>query len=454
MRYSKDNPDNREDVRSHLRMHDGKKKDADGKPEKVIETSPENYRRILLNDNRYKDIKYNLLKDAPVIVSDDGMCRLIKDEDDSWIRTHIQRDYGIFSLTCYNDGFRTFVSQRKYHPVKDLIMSVEWDGKQRVSEFLIKWMQCEDTPYNRECSRLIFAGGINRAFLPGCKFDEVIVLKSPQGGGKSALCSWLALKDEFYNDTKTIKGQKGYECVQGFWIVEIPELLATLANEKAGERDEEYAKAFLSSQSDKYRHPYDKRVQETPRQNIFIGTTNRDEFLTDKTGNRRWYPVSCNITGLKGIEFGHWLFDHQAECKADIIQCWAEMYYAFRMGMDFSKPVAKLELLSEIKAQQASSEIDDYRVGIIDEWLNDPHNYKNKVCIIQVYNEAIYPDGGKRPVYNSYKDGRELGEILTHQFGWSRGDPEWFPLYGKQKAFKRPDAEISALDPLLDDEPL
>lgn len=80
---------------------------------------------------------------------------------------------------------------------------------------LIRWLGAEDTQYNRECSRLLFAGGINRAFRPGCKNDNVIVFVGKQGGGKSTFTQWLALAPELYSSTKTINGQKGLEAISG-----------------------------------------------------------------------------------------------------------------------------------------------------------------------------------------------------------------------------------------------
>ena len=304
---------------------------------------------------------------------------------------------------------------------------VKWDGLPRVEKFLIEWLKCDDTPYNRECSRLLFAGGINRAFVPGSKFVDVIVLVGNQGGGKSTFCQWLALLPELYSSVKTINGQKGLEAIQGKWICEIEELLATLANDQSGTKSEENAKAFLSTASDFYRKPYDRRPTDNPRHCIFVGTTNRNEFLTDKTGNRRWYPVQVKADG-------HWLHEHAAECKADILQAWAEMKAAFDQGKALARPTANVDLLDTIRAQQSEAEQDDYRVGLIEEYVSD----RECVCLIEIWQNAIY--AGKAPYYPEMRrgDANEVSTILVNKLGWNRGTVKRFPEYGKQKSYLSP----------------
>ena len=205
------------------------------------------------------------------------------------------------------------------------------------------------------------------------------------------------------------------------------ELLAVAANDKPGQRMEEAAKAFLSTQSDFYRKPYDHRPLDNPRHCVFLGTTNRDTFLTDRTGNRRWYPLRCNSDAA-------FLYQHQNEVKADIEQCWAEMLTAYREQSDYSIPTPRVSLLGEIKAKQEDAEVEDPRVGMIEEYLRG----KERVCIIQIWNECLHQNYyGKIPVPNQ-SDRLELGEILTHKLGWKRGTVGRFGNYGSQKAFFPP----------------
>ena len=402
------------------------KKTKNGKMYTVPFASTENIAIILRNDPTFQNIKYNVMRGWPEIV-EDGHRRQWTDTDDARMRTYIEREYGIANRSKSDDAFRVVCGEREYHPVQERLNGIKWDGQPRVSQFFIKWMCAEDTAYNRECSRLFFAGGVNRAFSPGCKFDSVLVLIGDQGGGKSTVCRWLALDDDFFNSVKTISGQRGYESISGKWILEVEELLAVIANEKQGQKVEESAKAFLSTQSDFYRKPYDRRPLDNPRHCIFIGTTNRNEFLTDRTGNRRWYPIRCN-------QDASFLYLHEDEIHTYIEQCWAEMVTAYKAGTEFARPTPKVELLQTITAQQEEAEIEDPRKGLIEEFLAE----KSKVCLLQIWRECLYPNTDNPPQMQR-KDSLEISEILVHKLGWERGLVDRFgDGYGRQKSYRKP----------------
>ena len=299
----------------------------------------ENFLSILENDPLLKDyLLYNELSNAPECISS-GEIRRWKDEDDSWLRGYIEQNYCIYSPQKLDDALRVRFNQRRYHPVREKIQSITWDGKPRIKRFLIEWLKVDDCPYSEEVSRLIFAGGIHRAFRPGCKFEDMAVLiGKKQGEGKSTIIRWLAMDDKFFREVNEIDGQRGVEAVEGGWICEVSELLALKRTKEV-----EAAKSYFSRQTDTYRKPYDKRVTENPRQCIFIGTTNTAEFLTDKTGNRRYYPVECNSSGRD-------LFEHKAEIQEYIEQCWAEAYALYQKGE--LPPVLDKSILPEAQYRQ------------------------------------------------------------------------------------------------------
>lgn len=399
-------------------------KKVGGIPQEVAEATIENFLTIFREDEQFADLRFNTMSSRPERLLEEGR-REWNASDDAWSRGYIEATYGIHSQAKWQDAFVQFQQERGYNPVQETIDAVQWDGIHRCERFLIDWMKVDDTPYNREVSRLLFAGGINRLYNAGCKFDCVPVLIGGQGGGKSTICHWLALEDEFYSSINTIEGQKGAEGIQGVWVCEIEELLAVLANDKAGSTSEEKAKAFISKQDEYYRQPYTKRPVHHPRQCIFIGTTNRDTFLTDKTGARRWFPVRVNSVAKD-------LYDHEAECKNAILQAWAEMKVAYDNKEAIASPVPSYILSEEIKAQQTDAACEDWRVGIIEAYLKD----KTSVCLLQIWYEALNMfSSGKM----SQKESRELAEILVNQLGWERGNVENFgSAYKKQKAFHRP----------------
>lgn len=359
----------------------------------------ENFLSILENDPLLKDyLLYNELSNAPECISS-GEIRRWKDEDDSWLRGYIEQNYCIYSPQKLDDALRVRFNQRRYHPVREKIQSITWDGKPRIKRFLIEWLKVDDCPYSEEVSRLIFAGGIHRAFNPGCKFEDMAVLiGKKQGEGKSTIIRWLAMDDKFFREVNEIDGQRGVEAVEGGWICEVSELLALKRTKEV-----EAAKSYFSRQTDTYRKPYDKRVTENPRQCIFIGTTNTAEFLTDKTGNRRYYPVECNSSGRD-------LFEHKAEIQEYIEQCWAEAYALYQKGE--LPPVLDKSILPEAQYRQESALEDDYRVGMVKAYL-DGKSEGESVCIIELWQEAL--GESFKP---TRKDSNELALIMQSAPGW------------------------------------
>lgn len=359
----------------------------------------ENFLSILENDPLLKDyLLYNELSNAPECISS-GEIRRWKDEDDSWLRGYIEQNYCIYSPQKLDDALRVRFNQRRYHPVREKIQSITWDGKPRIKRFLIEWLKVDDYPYSEEVSRLIFAGGIHRAFNPGCKFEDMAVLiGKKQGEGKSTIIRWLAMDDKFFREVNEIDGQRGVEAVEGGWICEVSELLALKRTKEV-----EAAKSYFSRQTDTYRKPYDKRVTENPRQCIFIGTTNTAEFLTDKTGNRRYYPVECNSSGRD-------LFEHKAEIQEYIEQCWAEAYALYQKGE--LPPVLDKSILPEAQYRQECALEDDYRAGMIKAYLDDKAEGES-VCIIELWQEAL--GESFKP---TRKDSNELALIMQSAPGW------------------------------------
>ena len=244
---------------------------------------------------------------------------------------------------------------------------------------------------------MIFAGGIHRLYNPGCKFDDVpVLIGTKQGEGKSTFVRWLAMSDEFFTEVNEIEGQKGMEAIEGAWICELGELLALT---KA--REVEAVKSFLSRQVDHYRKPYDKRPSDYKRQCIFIGTTNKEQFLVDRTGNRRFYPVKVN-------QLGYDLFNHKDEIQADIRQCWAEAKVLYDRGELYA--FADRSIINEIRTEQAKAVEDDYRVGMIEAYLED----KDEVCILEIWRSALNNEYTKP----NKKESNEIGLILQSMDGW------------------------------------
>lgn len=386
----------------------------------AVANRTENYLSILRNDINYANkILFNELTGAPERVKNDGSKVRWSDVDDAELRCYIEKTYGIHNEKKLNDAFNIIIHENSYNPVKEIIESITWDGVPRIRTMLHKWLKVEDDAYTREVSRLIFAGGINRLYEPGCKYDDMAVLIGKnQGEGKSTFVSWLAIKEEFFREVKEIEGQKGVESLEGGWICEMGELLALT---KA--KEVEAVKAYITCRVDTYRKPFARRVTDQKRQSIFIGTTNREEFLTDKTGNRRFYPVVCNSTGYE-------LFKHEKEVKADILQCWAEAKHLYDLGK--LPAYADDSLLDEIRARQEKAVEDDYREGMIEAYL-DKTEIK-MVCILEIWQKALGNEYSKP----SRKDSNDIATMLNKQKEWVKAEkPTRFAAYGLQKYWSK-----------------
>ena len=380
--------------------------DGQGKPMATID----NFLMILRNDKVFESLRFNQLSYSPEHIVN-GKLERWQDKDDSRTRFYIEQKYKIHSREKLDDALRILFAEREYHPIKQIIEAVQWDGKSRIKELFVKWLKCEDTPYIREVTRLVFAGGIHRLYNPGCKFDDVAVLiGTKQGEGKSSFVRWLAMRDEFFTEVTEIEGQKGIEAIEGAWICEIAELLAVTKTKEV-----EAVKSYITKLVDRYRRPFDRRTTDHKRQCVFIGTTNKEQFLTDKTGNRRWYPVKVNSSGYD-------LHDHKEEIQADILQAWVEAKYLYDKGE--LEPYADRNLLEDIRIMQSQAVEDDYRVGLIENYIRS----RDKVCVLELWRNALDNEFHKP----TRRESNELTLILQSIGGWERGKVEHHHLYGNQ----------------------
>ncbi len=396
-------------------------------------SSIENYVKVFEGDPKFTDIKMNLLTHSPEQIRE-GKAYRWTDADDAEARRYIENEYHFHNSHKCDDALRVVLRRNQYHPVRELIESVEWDGEQRICAFLSTWTKCEDTPYTREVSRLIFAGGIHRLYNPGCKFDDMpVLIGTRQGEGKSTLVRWLAMKDDYFTEVNEFEGQRGIESIEGAWICEVSELLALTKT-----KEQEAVKSYLTRLNDRYRMPFDKRVTDHPRQCIFIGTTNKEQFLTDKTGNRRFYPVKVNQTGYE-------LFESEKEIKEYIRQCWAEAKHLFDKGE--LKPYADQTLTEVIRKKQSDAVEDDYRIGMVKDYLEN----RDEVCILQLWQDALKMGMYSKP---EKKDSNELGLIMQSLSDeWEKQPkPKRMKDYGLQKWWKRVQFDTGPFNEIEDED--
>jgi predicted P-loop ATPase len=212
-------------------------------------------------------------------------------------------------------GIELVGRDHSYHPVRDYLDKLDFDGKARLETMFSDYFGTEQNAYTAAVGRGFMIGAVARIFDPGCKVDTMPILESPQGCLKST--ATRTLFDPWFTDEINDLGSKDSAMqVNGTWCVEISELDAMARS------DVSKIKAFVSRQSDRFRPPYGRRVIECPRSCIFIGTTNAEGYLKDETGNRRYLPIKVGVTRMIDVE----------GLARDRDQLWAEAVVLYRAG--------------------------------------------------------------------------------------------------------------------------
>lgn len=370
-----------------------------------------------------------------------------EDNDDSGLRYYIEKVYQIKGKANIEDAWGLVANENRYHPVRDYLESLMWDGVSRVETLFIEFMGAEDNAYTRAVSRIALTAAVARIFAPGIKYDNVVVLVGPQGCGKSTILKKLG-RDWFSDTLTTMQGKEAYEQIQGFWIIEIGELAAMKRYEV------ETVKQFTSKSEDSYRAAYGHHVETHKRQCVFFGTTNTYDFLKDMTGNRRFLPVDVHPEkAVKDV----W---NDLDAKT-VDQIWAEAVSLFRNGEKFylwdedikrmaeevqdshleESPLtgAVLAFLDK-KIPKNWDEIDlcakrDFIRG--ESFVSDIKGevYRDKVCALEIWCELF---NGERKDLTRQKS-KEINDIIEKTGEWVRAKSTFYlgSIYGQQRGFTR-----------------
>ncbi len=199
-----------------------------------------------------------------------------------------------------------------YHPVRDYLEALEWDQEPRLDFWLDDLCGVDRTPYSMAVGRRWMISAIARIMDPGCKVDHALILEGPQGGKKSTLFAAL-FNPWFTDDVDTLGSKDSAMQIRGVWCVELSEL------DSMRRSDITTIKAFISRRVDRFRPPYGRALVEAPRTVVFAGSTNRDQYLADETGGRRFWCIRARTLDPKG-----------ATAQRD--QLWAEALTAYRAG--------------------------------------------------------------------------------------------------------------------------
>lgn len=369
--------------------------------------------------------------------------RIWNDNDDAGIRWYLEKTYGISGKDKVNDALSICGRNNAFDDVKSYLTSLQWDGMKRLDTLFIDYLGAADASYTRAITRKAFTAAVARIMVPGTKFDNMTILTGPQGHGKTTLLRKMGRVKWFSDSIKTFEGKEASELVQGVWIVEIGELEA-LNKSEVGR-----IKQFLSQCEDIFRAAYGRNVGWYPRRCVFFGTSNNYEYLRDKTGNRRFWPLDIGVTQKTK--------DVHTQLDSEVDQIWAEAFMRWQLG----EPLfLSGETEAAAREEQDSHRERSAREGLIREFIERdvPEDWKdwnlerrrmywagavadslnkvkrNKICALEVWCELFQGDfkGMK------YQDAFEINGIIGMMDGWKKQkNGSRYGYCGLQRGFEK-----------------
>ena len=393
----------------------------------AIKNSIRNCMTVFMKDPLLQGaISYNLLTERVDIVKKlwwKKQTATLTDTDLNYLMLYLEDNYALTSEKKIQKAIAIVADCNKYHPIQDYLNSLEWDGTERIRKALTRYLGADDSEYVYECLRLFMLGAIHRVFKPGCKFEVMLCLVGGQGAGKSTFFRLLAVKDEWFSDDlRKIDDENVYRKMQGHWIIEMSEMIAT-ANAKSIEE----IKSFISRPKETYKVPYETHPADRLRQCVFGGSSNTLDFLPlDRSGNRRFMPIMVHPERTEVH-----ILEDEAASRDFIDKMWAEamfIYHNFPLKLTLSKAMEK-----ELRELQKQFMPEDTKAGLIQSFLD---NYDgNQICSKQIYAEALSHAFDEPKQWEI----REINDIMNSSIdGWTPfSNPRYFAKYGRQRGWER-----------------
>ncbi len=295
----------------------------------------------------------------------DFVPRVCTDVDVGVVQEYFQRR-GLKRLSkdVMHQAIDLFAHENRFHPVRDYLDGLWWDDISRIEYLFPKYFGAEDSKYTRSIGAMFLVSMVARIYEPGCKADHLPVIEGPQGILKSSACQVIGGK--WYSDSlpEITSGKDASQHLRGKWLIEVSEMHAM------GKAETAHLKAFITRTAERYRPSYGRKEVIEPRQCVFVGTTNREQYLRDETGARRFWPVKAIRIDIDALE-------------RDRDQLFAEAVESYRQEMawwpdkDFERQHIAPEQAARYEADAWEENIGVYLEG------------QSKVTIGQVAREAL-----------------------------------------------------------------
>lgn len=418
--------------------------DTQGKPQK----SMKNLRTALEHDPRLKGrLRLNLFSGRIDLIGDvpwkrPGTTETWSDEDAAQLRIYLEPFFGKVSKNDLLDAVAACASDQAYHPVRDYLNALSWDGIPRLDTLFTDYLGADDSAYTRAITRKAFTAAVARVMSPGCKYDTMLVLVGTQGRHKSTILKKLG--GAWFSDSLRTFGDKdSMETIQGTWINEVAEMQAM------SKADVDAVKMFLSKTNDYYRAAYGRYTADRPRQCVFFGTTNSRECLTDPSGGRRFWVLDIDQRRRTKNVF--------TDLDGERDQIWAEAVTRWKLGETLFLP-PELEPVAR-EMQEEHRAIHPWE-GMIQDFLEQeipvdwsrwdsqrrqayhfggvaydgPTELRSRVCAAEIWCEVL----GRQRGDLRQRDTREINQLLERMPGWENaGVQRAGKPYGSQRCFER-----------------
>ncbi|WFR63051.1 virulence-associated E family protein [Paenibacillus amylolyticus] len=364
--------------------------------------------------------------------------------DDAGIYHYIEKVYGIAVDAKINNALTLITHKKRFNDVRRYLEGLTWDGVPRLDTLFTDYLGAEDSLYTRAVSRKSFTAAVARAMEPGVKWDYMTILAGPQGLGKSTFLRYMG-KDWYSDSLTTFEGKDAMELIQGVWLNEVGELTGMSKSESNA------VKQFLSRTEDIYREAYGKRTMPYPRRCVFFGTTNDSEFLRDRTGNRRFWPIDVGIVKPTKSVF--------QDLKGEVDQIYAEAFVRWQL----SEPLYLSGEIEELaKERQEAHRESNAKEGIIQAFVERPvpedwlkrdlptrrmywsgefgkpqegeGGPRDRICAAEIWCECFNSD----IKFMKQADTREINGILSCIPGWEEYRGRFGP-YETQRGYRRKD---------------
>jgi len=322
-----------------------------------------------------------------------GSSKYWTDEDDTRAAIWMQANGIYVGKEIVGTAIYSIAKEKSVHPVREYLQSLKWDGTPRLETWLETYMgatgDARQKVLYRSSGPKWMISAVARILREGCKADHMLIFEGAQGTRKSTALSILASQDWFCDQLPDLHNKDSSLQVIGSWIIEWAELDAMRRSDTTA------TKAFITRQVEKIRPPYGKHLIDIPRQCVFAGTTNKDDYLVDETGNRRFWPVKCGQVDTEAL-------------ARDRDQLWAEAKFLFDEGRSWWLDTDE-EKLRAGEEQCERVETDPWHEKI-QEYVERNELQPNFSCE-EILDNAIKLDTARQSIMEKRRVGRVMREL-------------------------------------------